>query len=186
MASTLRHPRSPTTSALANFLPIACLMAVLAEEVVPTRQHPCLTLRPSQGPTGSTLLLSPQAVLALKPRHTNVGRAGAMTIQTMMMRNLTLDQRLVEVVTLFPEIRKKFLFPVRPSLNNLYLGAVKPFASSASSRSNDDVTSFGKVMHVSRKPSLHRTRRPAKSISLIEVCFFSSTPSSSLIDQFLQ
>ena len=152
---------------------MACPQAVLAEEVVLTRHHPCPTLRPSQGPTASTLSLFPQTVLALKPRHTNVGRAGAMTIPTMMMKNSTLDPQLPEVVTLFPAIRKKFLFSIRLSLNNPYLGVVKPFASSASSRSNDDVTSSGKVMHVSRKPSLRRTRRPAKSISSIEVCFSS-------------
>jgi hypothetical protein len=116
--STLHHPRSPTTSALANCLPMACLQAVLAEEVVPTRHRPCLTLRPSQGLIASTLSLSPQAVLALKPPHTNVGQVGAMTIQTMMMRNLTLDPLLPEVVTLFHAIRKKFLFSIRPYLSN--------------------------------------------------------------------
>jgi hypothetical protein len=81
-----------------------------------------------------------------------------MTIQMMMMRNLTLDPQLLEVVTPFLAIR-----------------AVRPFASSASSQSNDVVTSSGKVTHVSRKPSLRRTRRPAKSISLIELPAISST-----------
>lgn len=154
---------------------MACPQAVLAEEVALTRHHPCPTPQPSQGPTASTPSLSPQTVLTLKPWHTNVGRVGAMKIPTtMMMGSLTLDPQLLEVVTQFPAIRMKFLFfSVRPSLNNPYLGAVKPFASSASSQSNDDVTNSGKVMHASRKPSLHRTRRPAKSISLIEVCFFS-------------
>jgi hypothetical protein len=68
-----------------------------------------------------------------------------------------------------PRDSYEFPFSLRPSLNISYLGAVKPFASSASSQNNDDATSFGKVMPVSRKPSLHRTRRPAKFISLIEV-----------------
>ena len=172
MVSTLRHPRSPTTSAVVNFPPTACPQAVLAEEVAPTRHHQYLTLRLSQGPTASTLSLSPQVAPALKPWHTNVGRAGAMTIQTMRMRNLPLDLQLLEVVTLPPAIRKTFLLSIQPFLNNTYLDAVKPFANNASSPSNDDVMSSGKVMHVSRKPSLHRTRRPAKCIFLIEVCFF--------------
>jgi hypothetical protein len=165
---------------------MACPQAVPAEEVGPTLRHPCRTLRPFQGPTASTLSLSPQTVLALKPQHTNVGRVGAMTIQTMMMRNLTLDPRLLEVATLLPAIRKKILSSIRSSLNNPYLGAVKLFASSASSRNNDDATSSEKVMHVSRKRFLRQTRRPAKFISLIEVCFSSPTLSSSFIDRFLQ
>ena len=165
---------------------MACPLAVLAEEVALTRHHPFLMLRPSQGPTASTLSLSLQIVPVLGPRRTSVGRAGVMMIQTMMMRNLTLDPQLLEVVTLFRAIRRKPHFSTRFKFNNLYLGAARPFASSASSRSNDDVTSSGKVMHVSRKPSLRRTRRPAKSISLIEVCFFFPAPtSSSLIDPIL-
>ena len=170
-ASTLRHPRSPTTLALANSLLMACpRAAVLAEEVVPIRHLPSPTLRPSQGPTASTLLLSPPAVLALGLRRKSAGRAGATMIQTMMMRNLTLDPQLLELVTLFHAIRKKSHFFIRLWFNYLYPGDARPFASSASSQSNDDATNSGKVMHVSRKPSLHPTRRPAKCISLIEVC----------------
>ena len=184
MASTLHHRRSPTTSALVNFLLMACPRAVLAEEVAPTHHQPCLTQRPFQGPTVSTLSLSPQAVLALKPRHTNAGRVEATRIQMMMMMNSPLDPQLLEVVTLFPVIRKKFHFYVQPFLYNSYLGAVKPFASSASNQSNDDVTSSGKVMHVSRKPSLRRTRKPVKCISLIEVCLPSPHSIAFLIDRF--
>jgi hypothetical protein len=81
-----------------------------------------------------------------------------MMIPMTMMMTLPLDPQLLEVVTLVPAIR-----------------AVKLFESSASNQSNVDVTSSEKVMHVSRKPSLHRTRRQAKSISLIEPPAISST-----------
>ena len=185
MVSTLRRPRSPTTSAQVNFLLIACPQAVLAEEVDLTHRRPCLTLQQYQDPTASTLSLSPQAVLTLKWRHTNVGRVGAMTILKMMMMNSTLDPQPLEVVTLFLAIRKKFLFSVRLFLYNSCLGAVKPFASSASSQNNDDVTSSGKVMHVSRKPSLRRTRKLAKFISLIEVRFPFPHNHCLVIDRFL-
>jgi hypothetical protein len=80
-----------------------------------------------------------------------------MRILTMMMKNLSLPQ-LLEVVTPFPAIR-----------------AVKLFGSSASNQSNVDVMSSEKVTHVSRKPYLRRTRRQAKSISLIEPPAISST-----------
>ena len=188
MVSTLRHPRSRTTSALVNFLRMACPQAVLAEEVAPTRHHLCLTLRPSQGLTALIPSLFLQTVLPLKPRHTNAGRVEEMMIPRMMMMNLTRPQ-LLEVVTPFPAIRKKFHFLCGTffiyKIYNLYLGAVKLFGSSASNQSNVDVTSSEKVMHVSRKPSLRRTRRQAKSISLIEVCFVFPTSWLSLIDGFL-
>ena len=54
-------------------------------------------LRLSQGPAALTLLLSPQAIPAQKPRHTTVGRVGEMKAQMMMMMNLTLDPQLLEV-----------------------------------------------------------------------------------------
>jgi hypothetical protein len=52
--------------------------------------------------------------------------------------------------------------------------AAKLFASSASSPSSEDATSSGKVMPVSRKPSLPPTRRQAKYPSLTVVCILNS------------
>jgi hypothetical protein len=109
-----------------------------------------------------------------------------MTIQTMMMRNLTLDPLLPEVVTLFHAIRKKLLFSIRPYLNNPLFRrreTVRKQRIESEQRRRDEL----REGYARLKETLPASNQKASKVYLLDRgLFLFPTSFSSLIDRFLR
>ena len=117
--------------------------------------------RPFPGRIASTRSSHPRLGPALG--HTGGDQAGATTIVT--KRTTTSNQPIYQLEVLI----RRFNF-LSISFNLIiFLGAARPFASSASNRNNGEEMSSGTATHALRIPFLRPTRNPARYLCSTEV-----------------
>ena len=101
---------------------------------------------------------------------TSEGLAGVMmTLMMTPMKNANLELLLKRTTLPLVTCKPPMIISCTAIQFFMFLGAVKPFTSTASSPSNADVMSSGKGTLVSKSPSPPQTRRLAKSPSLNKV-----------------